>query len=53
MTFDLDPWHLGWSQGSIQDSAECGFGGVRTAFGDVLVGGEEVVGWEGYAESIV
>lgn len=27
MTFDLEPWHLGWSQESIQDSAECGEGG--------------------------
>lgn len=34
VTFDLEPWHLGWSQVGIQDSAGCG--GCEGCEGSVL-----------------
>ena len=51
MTFDLEPWHLGWSRAAIQDTAGCG--SVRAGFREVLVDRGEGVAWVVYTDSIV
>lgn len=49
IAFDLEPWHLGWSQASIQDSEVWV---VRAVFQKVQVGRGEWWGLEGCAGSV-